>query len=80
MGNNPTPLPVNLAEPGTGPPLIDSQNVAMKIVIKRCDIHECIIDRGSSVNVISEATCQTLGLTHWQPSPIWLEMADTRSV
>ena len=31
--------PVNLTEPGTGPPLMDSQNPAVKIMIKGCDLH-----------------------------------------
>ena len=72
-----TSLPVNLAEPGTGPPLMDSQNPAVKIIIKGRDIHGCIIDGGSDINVISEATCQDLGLTLWEPWPFWLRMADT---
>ena len=62
-GTKPTSLPVNLAEPGTGPPLMDSQNPVVKFVIKGRDIHGCIIDGGSGVNVISEATCQDLGHT-----------------
>ena len=57
---NSTSLPINLAELGTGPPLMDSQNPAVKIIIKGCDLHGCIIDGGSGVNVISEATCQDL--------------------
>ena len=71
---------VNLTEPGMGPPHMDSQNPAVKIIIKGCDLHSCIIDGGSGVNVISEATCQNLGLTQWEPCPFWLRMADTRSV
>ena len=35
---------------------------------------------GSGVNVISEATCQELGFTHWEPCPFWLWMVDTRLV
>ena len=56
-----TPL-VNLTEPGTGPPLMDSQNPTVKIMIKGRDLQGCIIDGGSGVNVISEATCHKLGL------------------
>ena len=80
MGNNPTPLPVNLAEPGTGPPLMGSQNPVVKIDIKGLDIHRCIIDGGSGVNVINEATCHDLDISHWEPCPLWLWMADTHSV
>ena len=72
--------PVNLTELGTGPPLMDSQNPAVKIMIKGRDLHGCIIDGGSVVNVISEATCHNLGLNQWEPCPFWLRMADTRSV
>ena len=61
--------PVNLTEPGTGPPLMDSQNPAVKIMIKGRDLHGCIIDRGSGVNVISETTCHNLGLNQWEPCP-----------
>ena len=38
--------PVNLTEPGTGPPLMDSQNPAVKIMIKGLDLHGCIIVGG----------------------------------
>ena len=55
-------LPVNLTEPETGPPLMDSQNPAVKIIIKGRNLHGCIIDGGSGVNVISEVTCHNLGL------------------
>ena len=52
----------------------------MKIIIRGCDLHGFIIDGGSGVNMISEATCQNLGLIEWEPCPFWLRMADTRSV
>ena len=61
--------PVNLTEPGTGPPLMDSQNPSVKIIIKGRDLHGCIIDGGSGVNVISEATCHNLGLNQCEPCP-----------
>ena len=79
-GKNPNPTPVDLPEPGTNPPLMDSQNPAVKIIIKGRDIHGCIIDGGSGVNVISEATCHDLGITHWEPFPFWLRMANTCSI
>ena len=71
---------VHLTEPGTGPPLMDSQNPAVRIIIKGQELHGCIIDGGSGVNVISETTCHNLGLYQWEPCPFWLRMADTRSV
>ena len=49
--------PINLTELGTGPPLMDSHNPAVKIMLKGRDLHGCIIDGVSSVNVINEATC-----------------------
>ena len=52
----------------------------MRIIIKGQDLHGCIIDGGSGVNVISETTCHNLGLNQWEPCPFWLRMADTRSV
>ena len=52
----------------------------MRIIIKGQELHGCIIDGGSGVNVISETTCHTLGLNQWEPCPFWLRMADTRSV
>ena len=72
-----TSLPVNLTEPGTGPPLMDSQNPTVKIIIKGRDLHGCIIDVGSGFNVITEATCQDLGLTQWEPCLFLLRMAAT---
>ena len=61
--------PVNLTEPGTGPPLMDSQNPIVKIIIKGRDLHGCIIDGGSDVNVISDTTCHNLDLNQWEPCP-----------
>ena len=49
--------PVHLTEPGMGLPLMDSQNPAVKIMIKGRDLHGCIIDDGSGVNVINVETC-----------------------
>ena len=71
--------PVHLTEPGVGPSLMDSQTPAVRIIIKGQDLHGCIIDGGSDVNVISETTCHNLCLNQWEPCPFWLRMADTRS-
>ena len=62
--------PINLTDPRTGPPLMDSQNPVVKIMIKGRDLHGCIIDGGSDVNVINEATCHNLGLNQWEPCPL----------
>ena len=40
----PVTPPVHLTEPGAGPPLMDSQNPAVRIIIKGQDLHGCIID------------------------------------
>ena len=71
---------VHLTEHSAGPPLMDSQNPAMHIIIKGQELHGCIIDGGSGVNVISETTCHNLGLNQWEPCPFCLRMVDTRSV
>ena len=52
-GKEPTTMPIHLAELGTGPPLMDSQNPTVKLVIKGQAVNDCIIDDGSGVNVIS---------------------------
>ena len=41
---------------------MDSQNPSVKIIIKGRDLHGCIIDGGSGVNIIIETTCHNLGL------------------
>ena len=77
---DPTTLPVHLAKPGTGPPLMDSQNPTVKLVTQGHDIHGCIVNGGSGVNIISVATCHDLNITQWEPCLFWIRMADTRSV
>ena len=52
----------------------------VKLVIKGRDVHNNIIDGGSDVNVIGEATCHDLDITQWEPCLSWLRMADTRSL
>jgi hypothetical protein len=39
-----------------------------------------LIDGGSSVNVISMATCRRLGITKWELCKFWLRMANGSSV
>ena len=76
----PTTLPVHLTTSEPGPPLMDSQNPVVKLFIKGHDVHGCIINGGSGINVISEATFHDLCITQWEPCPFWLRMVDTRSV
>ena len=62
-GLEPTTSFVHLMAPEPRPPLMDSPNPVVKVVIKGHEVHGCIIDGGSRVNVISEVTCHDLGLT-----------------
>ena len=79
-GLEPTTSSLHLTAPELGPPLMDYPNPAVKMVIKGREVHGSIIDGGSGVNVISEATCHELGITQWEPCSFCLRMADTRSV
>ena len=54
---------VHLMAPVPGPRLMDSENPAVQIFICRHQVAGCIIDGGSGINVISEATCSKLGIT-----------------
>ena len=59
---------------------MDAQNPAVKLIIKGCDTHGYIINRGTRVNVINEAICRALGINQMESCPFWLRMADTRFV
>ena len=71
---------VHLTAPATGPPLMDSQNPSVQILIHGQQVSGYIIDGGSDMNVISDATCSKLDITEWVSCPFLLRMADTRSV
>ena len=58
----------------------DKNNLAITAIIKGREVPGTIVDGGSGVNVISQRTCDTLGLREWEPCPSWLRMADTSSV
>ena len=73
-------VPIHLAKASEGPPVMDVQNPVVNLIIKGCEISGCIINGESGVNVISEGTCRSFGLTQWEPCPFCLRMADTRSV
>ena len=57
---------VHITAPTPGPPLMDSQNPIVQIRIRGHQVSGCIIDGGSGVNVISEATCSQLHITEWE--------------
>ena len=73
-------VPMNLAEPNAGPPLMDSQNPFVKIIMKGRYVHGCIVDGGLGVNAFNKATCRVLGITQWKACPFWLYMLDTQSI
>ena len=60
---------VHLMALAPGPPLMDSQNPVVQILIRGHQVSGCIIDGGSGVNVISEATCSRLDITEWELCP-----------
>ena len=71
---------IHLADSSTGPPVMDAQNPGVKLIIKGCDLHRCILDGGFRVNVISKATFYALGINQLEPCPFWLRMVYTCSV
>ena len=70
----------NFVESSPGPTVVDHHNLTIKVVLQGEEISGCIVDGGSSVNVISKAICNCLGTKEWEVCPFWLCMADTRSV
>ena len=73
-------IPTLFTETNLGPTIIDHRSPVIKVLVHGTEIQGCAIDGGSGVNVISKATCTTLGITSWENDPFWLRMADTRSV
>ena len=70
----------NFIESSMGLAVIDHQNPAIKVVLQGEEIPGCIVNGGSGLNVINKGTCNRLGITEWEVCPLWLCMADTRSV
>ena len=70
---------INLTTPTPGPPLMDSQNPTVQLILCGHEVPECIIDGGLGVNVISEATCNKIDITQWESCPFWLWLI-TRSI
>ena len=56
-------VPALFTETNLGPTVIDHRSPAIKILVQGTEIQGCIVDGGSGVNVISKATCTTLGIT-----------------
>mgnify|MGYP000302985012 CR=1 FL=1 len=53
-------MPVHLVESREGSPVVDMQ---IKLLVKGHEISGCIMNGGSRINVISETTCHSLGIT-----------------
>ena len=53
----------NFTETSDGPMVVDHNNPAIKLVLQGKEIAGCIIDRGSSLNVIRTRTCEQLGIS-----------------
>ena len=75
----PTPL-INYTNSTEGSTVLDEQNPAIKVIIKGKEVPSSIVDRGSRVNVISQATCDQLSIQEWDICPCWLRMANTNFV
>ena len=60
---------VHLTVPRLKLRLMDLQNPAVQILIRGHQVSGCIIDGGSDINIISEATCSRLGITEWELCP-----------
>ena len=73
-------IPAHFTKPNLGPTFIEHRNPAIKVLVHGTEIKGCVVDGGSTVNVISKATCTNLGITSWENSPFWLQIAVTRSV
>ena len=77
---NPEPTTVFFSNPEEGPTVVDTSSLVVTIINKGSEVSKTIIDRDSSVNVISQLTCDTLGIKEWEPCPFCLRMVDTSSV
>ena len=73
-------IPTLFMETNLGPTIIDHRSPAIKVLMDGTKIQGCVVNGRSGINVISKATCTTLGITSWENCPFWLRMADTRSV
>ena len=60
--------------------MVDHHNPAIKVLVHGQEIPGCIVDGGSGLNINNKATCNLLGITSWEVCPLWLRMADSRSL
>ena len=77
---NPEPTLVFFSNPDEGPGVVDMSSSAITVIIKGREVPRTIIDGGFGINVISQLTCDTLGIKEWEPCPFCLRMVDTSSV
>ena len=68
------------SNPEEGPVVVDTNNPTITTIVKGREVPGTIVDGGSGLNVISQQTCDTLGIQEWEPCPFWLRMADTSLV
>ena len=60
--SNSLPAPAFFSNPGEGPTVVDTNSLAITAIVKGRELPGMIVDGGSSVNVISLRTCDTLGI------------------
>jgi hypothetical protein len=60
--------------------IMDCECPSMEAIVGGQKVTSIVIDKGSSVNVISMVTCRQLRITKWEPCKFWLRMANDSSV
>ena len=69
---NPESTPTFFSNPEEGAAQVDTRTPKIIVIIKGKEITETIIGGGSGVNVISQRTCDTLGIKEWEQYPFWM--------
>ena len=59
---NPTPVLAFFSNPEEGPAIVDMSNPAIIVIVKGQEVPGTIVDGGLGVNVISQCTCDMLGI------------------
>ena len=77
---NSAPAPTFFSNPNEVPVVVDNSSPVIATIIKGREVPRTIANGGSGVNVISQQTCDTLGIQEWEPCPFWIRMADTNSI
>mgnify|MGYP007129548827 CR=1 FL=1 len=61
----PTTTPTYFTNPSEGPTVVDTNRLAVMVIIKGKEVSDTIINWGFGVNVISRRTCDKLGCSLW---------------